>query len=291
MVTTPLETSQTNTQVLASPEEAWELAISDLRREISKVHFDTWVSSLRPLGYQNHIFTVAANNPYAREWVEKRIKSTLAHKLEGLYAETVQLEIVVSNGFYRSEEGEERSFVQQEPVIVAEPPPPPEEPVAKPAKKSSTRKAMLQRAYGNERARVVQPERSLFITRYFFSNWLPLLGHSAAMVIVAARSLCYWNPEEEELRNEIDTDMSDLARRAAVSVRTVKDVLANEMVQRYFLRYRVRRVMTSNGIRTAGISLLVRMDEPLTPQDQEAHNLIEEQHWYPLDYEDEEEEV
>jgi len=59
-----------------------------------------------------------------------------------------------------------------------------------------------------------------------------------------------------ELRNVVETEMGDLAERAAVSVRTVKDVLNTELVQRYFLRYRVRRVMTANGVRTVKTGLM-----------------------------------
>jgi hypothetical protein len=84
----------------------------------------------------------------------------------------------------------------------------------------------------------------VFLTLYFFNNWVPLIGHSAAMTILAARSLCYWNPMTGELRNTIETEMAELAARASVSVRTLKDVLAGELVQRYFLRYRVRRTNT-----------------------------------------------
>jgi hypothetical protein len=75
-------------------------------------------------------------------------------------------------------------------------------------------------------------------------------------------------------------------------VRTVKDVLNNELVKRYFLRYKVRRMMTPNGVRTAGILLQVRMDDPLTPDDQREHNLPEDLRWYSSDFElfDEEDE-
>ena len=93
-----------------------------------------------------------------------------------------------------------------------------------------------------------------------------------------------------ELRNTVETEMGELAQRAAVSVRTVKDVLANDLVQRYFLRYSVRRIMTTNGVRTAGIMLQVRMDDPLTPEDQAAHNLPEEERWYAAEFEMEGEE-
>ena len=144
---------------------------------------------------------------------------------------------------------------------------------------------MLQRAYGSKRAAVIQPERAIFMTFYFFQNWTPLIGHSAAAVINAARTLCYWNPKTGELRNVIETEMGELAQRASVSLRTVKDVLKNELVQRYFLRYRVRRVMTSNGVRTAGIVLQVRMDDPLTPEDQAAHCLPEEERWFSAEFE------
>jgi hypothetical protein len=138
---------------------------------------------------------------------------------------------------------------------------------------------MLQRAYGSERAGIIQPERGMFVTMYFFNNWLPLLGHSAFTIILAARSMCYWNPLTGDLRNVIETEMAELAARASVSVRTVKDVLNHELVQKYFIRYKVRRVMTPNGVRTAGISLQVRMDDPLIPEDQSLKG-VDETDWY-----------
>jgi hypothetical protein len=153
----------------------------------------------------------------------------------------------------------------------------------------NNRKMMLQRAYGSRRAKLIEPERGMFVTLYSFYSWLPLLGHSAFATILAARSLCYWNPMTGELRNVIETDMSELARRAAVSVRTVKDVLSQELVRQYFLRYKVRRIITPNGVRTAGISLQVRMDDPLTPQDQELSGMTEDEPWCSPDFESEEE--
>ena len=155
--------------------------------------------------------------------------------------------------------------------------------------KSSPRKLMLRRAYGSERARVIQPERGLFMTLYFFQQWLPLIGHSAFTVILAARSMCYWNPKTGELRNSIETEMGELAQRASVSVRTVKDVLNNDLVRRHFLRYTVRRIMTINGVRTAGILLQVRMDDPLTPEDQAATGHDEQGVWYSAEFDDESE--
>jgi hypothetical protein len=234
--------------------------------------------------------TVGAANPYGRDWVESRLKSSLTHLFEGVYGVPLAVQIVVNNGFMPGNE-----IIDSPPLKPAEPvalpetadPTPPPEPTRR---ENSNRKVMLQRAYGNRRAAVVQPERGMFLTLYFFNKWLPLLGHSAMTVILAARSMCYWNPLTGELRNSIDTEMSELARRAAVSVRTVKDILANDLVQRYFLRYIVRRIMTPNGVRTAGITLLVRMDDPITPEDQAEFNLPEEERWYSSEFEQEDQE-
>ncbi len=259
-------------------QEAWEMVLHQLRMEMSKAQFETWVQPLRPLGYQDHVFTLSAFNPYSRDWVEGRLNSRIAHLLEGLFNENVSLQVVVPEEI-QGEAGQNESEAA--------------EPTAAAARQSSAnpnRKIMLQRAYGSERARIIQPERGMFLTTYFFNQWLPELGHSAATTVLAARSLCYWNPMTGELRNTIETDMSELAHRAAVSVRTVKDVLNNELVKRYFLRYKVRRIMTPNGVRTAGIILQVRMDDPLTPEDQDSYNLPEDERWYTGEFEDEGEE-
>jgi hypothetical protein len=274
-----VQTQTTNIRV-STFQEAWEMVLNQLRMEMSKAQFETWVQPLRPLGYVDHVFTLSAFNPYSRDWVEGRLNSRIAHLLEGLFNETVSIQVVIPEELQGQADQNEGAA---------------DEPVPSTARPNSAaagpnRKIMLQRAYGSERARVIQPERGMFLTSYFFNQWLPELGHSGAVTVLAARSLCYWNPMTGELRNTIETDMSELAKRAAVSVRTVKDVLNNELVKRYFLRYKVRRIMTPNGIRTAGIILQVRMDDPLTEKDQASYNLPEDERWYGADFEDETEE-
>lgn len=275
------------------------MVLGSLRAEMSRALFETWVQPLRPISYQNHVFTVGAYNTYGKAWVEERLGSRIARILEGLYNEPVTFKVAVSNSFYKNAPGNPPPVPasSRAEAIVAEIPaavkvksvPLDAEVEADLAGEPRNRKMMLQRAYGSERARLIQPERGMFITGYLFSNWLPLIGHSAFAVILAARSLCYWNPMTGELRNVVETEMGELAERAAVSVRTVKDVLNTDLVQRYFLRYRVRRVMTSNGVRTAGISLQVRMDDPLTPQDQVKSGILEEEEWYLAEFSGEKE--
>lgn len=292
------------TRTTPALQEAWEMVSSQLRMEMTRGVYESWVQPLKPLGFKEGVFRLGAANSYAVEWVESRLRTRITRLLESVYHRPVTLHFSVvmpgKNGAAVVETETDPEAVEEEEQGSAETG---EQRPAKPRAGQKTRaqsgetemdggsprKIQLQRAYGTQRARVIQPERGMFLTMYFFNHWLPLLGHSAATTVLAARSLCYWNPLTGELRNLVETDMSEIARRAAVSVRTVKDVLNNDLVKRYFLRYKVRRMMTPNGVRTAGILLQVRMDDPLTPEDQVLHQLQEDEHWYAVDFDDPEE--
>jgi hypothetical protein len=297
---TPVSTLQ-----VSGFQQAWQMVLSELRLEMDRAFYETWVQPLHPQGYKDGVFTITAYNPYERDWVESCLQSRITRLLEGLYHVPVKLRVEVNNQFYRAKA--EKTSVQETREEDAQKPvsdsqtetedldTPEMTPAADatPTGKNrppSARKVMLARAYGSQRAAVIQPERGLFVTLYFLHNWTPIIGHSAVAVILAARSMCYWNPMTGELRNEVETEIGELAKRAAASVRTVKTVLNDPLVKGYFLRYRVRRLMTPNGVRTAGILLQVRMDDPLTPDDQQEQDLVEEEHWYSPMFEGEEEE-
>lgn len=247
--------------------QAWKQVLGQLQGEVNRADFRTWLEPLRPLQYHNRVFRVLAANSFTQEWVEQRLAKKIGTLLKAIYQDDLlQFKIVTPTaGMESVGEGDSQKRVAVEETVE------PSEPMP--------RKLFLQRAYGSERAKIIQPERGSFVTHYLFSNWLPLIGHSAFTVILAARSMCYWNPKTNELRNTVDTEMGELAVRAAVSVRTVKQVLSNDLVKKCFLRYTVRRMMTVNGVRTAGITLTVRMDDPLTPEDAEASQLSESMDW------------
>lgn len=80
-------------------QQAWEMAVSQLRIEMTKALFDTWIQPLRPLGYENGLFRIGVLNPYAREWVESRLKTRLVNLLEGILGEslTVQIDVVTDD--------------------------------------------------------------------------------------------------------------------------------------------------------------------------------------------------
>lgn len=287
---------------IPSHEEAWEMVLGQLRAEMSRADFDAWVRPLKPLGFQNEdeqIFRLAAVNDYARKWVQSRLDARISKMLSGLYQRDILLSVEVSNGFYSDQTVQMlRSESSTPPKKISKSANPPRQSVndeeadqelEKTFRKKGTRKAMLQKAYGDQRSLIIQPERGMFQTNYMWNQWVPLIGLSAYAAIKAARMMCYWNPETGETRNIVETEMKDLADRAHVSVRTLKTILKNDLIKRYFIRYTVRRVMTPNGVRTAGIRLQVRMDDPLTPQDQEMSGEYDNGTWFSPEFEDEHE--
>jgi hypothetical protein len=288
--------SRPSTLNASSIDDAWEMVLGQLQSEMDKTSFETWVRPLKPVSFRDGVFTVGARNTYGRDWVDARLRSRLTNMLEGMLTAPIKLKLTVVNEFFHDDienpptrkKFSPPSFSDTEQLEAGEEEGEPQKDHSR--SESTPRKILLARAYGSERARVIQPERGLFLTLYFFEHWLPLVGHSAMAVILATRSMCFWNPKTGELRNRVETDMAEIAAKANVSVRTVKDVLGGELVRKYFLRYTVRRMMTPNGIRTAGITLLVRMDDPLTPEDQDVLNLPEAERWYPAEFEDETEE-
>lgn len=285
--------------------QAWQMILGQLRAEMSRADFETWVRSLTPLGFENkssNVFRLAAYNEYTRDWVTSRLKSIISRMLTGLYQKEIQVEVVVANDFRFGEDSNFSADKDEKPLKAQEykqsktqrkTPSTPANTDSGEDDAGSTprsrRKMILQRAYGTQRANVIHPERGMIVTHYYLDNWVKLIGHSGSAVVLAARRLCYWNPESGEKRNVLDIDMSVLADKADLSLRTIKNVLKHPLIKKYFLRYKVRRVMTPNGVRTAGIALLVRMDDPLTPADQVAIGYENEDIWYSAEFDDESE--
>ncbi|OJX38918.1 MAG: hypothetical protein BGO78_11925 [Chloroflexi bacterium 44-23] len=283
--------------------QAWQVILGQLRADMSRADFETWVRPLVPLGFgqdSDSTFRLAAYNEYTRDWVTSRLQSTISRKLQGLYHHDVKVEVIVTNDFSLQEDPSQNG---NSPKVVTIQQEKPQSRASISGGNNSTksirkqgsdptpshRKMVLQRAYGTERANVIHPERGMFVTHYYLDNWVKLIGHSGSAVVLAARRLCFWNPESGEKRNTLDIEMSLLADKADLSLRTIKNVLKHPLIKKYFLRYKVRRVMTPNGVRTAGIALQVRMDDPLTPEDQIRIGYENEDIWYSSEFDDESE--
>jgi hypothetical protein len=66
--------------------------------------------------------------------------------------------------------------------------------------------------------RLLAPSDFILIRWYFLQNWLPLLGHHAAMFLILLRNMCYFNDETGEIREDvwIDGGYSTIAARLGI---------------------------------------------------------------------------
>jgi AraC-like DNA-binding protein len=128
----------------------------------------------------------------------------------------------------------------------------------------------LQEAYANVYNEIVKPDRVFVATQYFRKKWVPLLGASLAWVIISLRQHCYWNKETGEKRDWCLISQEELASETGISVATLKRLFKHEYADKFILkvthRYRYDRKMRKQ-VRKKSM-YRIRMDDPLTPEDE-----------------------
>ena len=141
--------------------------------------------------------------------------------------------------------------------------------------------------------RLLAPGDFILLSWYFVQNWLPLLGHDAAMLIALLRNQCFFNDETGEIRDTvwIHGGLSTLAARlgienprqvalwfpAALERGSHKDTItqatAQENARRQRLQERIAAFVQRSDYRSNGGTYdwcfqVQRMD-PLTPEDEQ----------------------
>ena len=66
-------------------QEAWQMVASQLRMEMKRTDYETWVQALKPLGFKEGVFRLGAANSYARDWVESRLRMRISRLLESIF--------------------------------------------------------------------------------------------------------------------------------------------------------------------------------------------------------------
>jgi hypothetical protein len=129
----------------------------------------------------------------------------------------------------------------------------------------------LQEAYANVYNEIVKPDRVFVATQYFRQKWVPLLGHSLAWVIIALRQHCYWSKETKEKRDWCVIGQEELAAETGTSVATLKRLLQHEHASKFITDISHRyRYDTQLGKKVRRKSMYrIRMDDPLTPDDED----------------------
>jgi hypothetical protein len=79
-----------------SAEQAWQTVQDQLRMEMPRSSFETWVRDTQAIHYENSILMIAAANAYARDWLESRLTSTIERLLIGILNSKVAVSFVIA---------------------------------------------------------------------------------------------------------------------------------------------------------------------------------------------------
>ncbi len=106
-------TNTATTTLSTNPHQAWEIVLEQLRAEMPRASFDTWVQGTKPVSYEDGRLVVGAHNAYARDWLDSRLKSTVSRLLIGIMNCNVDVDFVVSeHDVFDEEDAEEKGEEQ-----------------------------------------------------------------------------------------------------------------------------------------------------------------------------------
>ena len=123
--------------------------------------------------------------------------------------------------------------------------------------------------------RIIQPNKVYVGWQYFRMEWVRLLGHTLAWLVIYLRRHCFWDEKSGELRDTHVTYKKDLARAIGQTTRNLANLMDNPHAALFFSVGQTPEASdTPDGrpktTRNQPTLYRVRMiDEPLTPDDQQ----------------------
>jgi chromosomal replication initiator protein len=76
--------------------ELWNAALAALERKYSKPIFEMWLKPIRPIAMSDAEIVLSVQSPFARDWVENRLKAAISEVLTELLGATIDLRFVVT---------------------------------------------------------------------------------------------------------------------------------------------------------------------------------------------------
>jgi hypothetical protein len=80
-----------------TPDEAWAEVLRQLKGEMPRSSFQTWVADARVLSLAGDVMTLGTRNTYARDWLESRLTKTIEGMLTGIWNRAVAVRFVVDD--------------------------------------------------------------------------------------------------------------------------------------------------------------------------------------------------
>ncbi len=132
----------------------------------------------------------------------------------------------------------------------------------------------LEGFYHHERNEIVQPERYVTSTKYFWEKWVPDIGTNLTVMIMQLRRRAYYNKKTGEKRDCSTLSLETLSKDTGLSKATIKREFNKKISEIFIRRLKNYKYNENLGkkIRTVN-TYQVALDDPIHPSDLEQLNL------------------
>lgn len=182
------------------PERAWQMALDQLRLDMPKASFDTWVRDTSFVSFEDGVFTIGTPNAYGREWLASRLTSTVARLMSGILNQQMVVEFIVTEEIL---ENEEDGFVEEE--------------IPVPDKHPTV--LSVQAEYQSIYDEIVQPDHVIVVPGYFM-RYIPFLGLELAWLYIGFRQSAYEAGAARQPGKKFGAPSKKVAHFSGMSTRT-----------------------------------------------------------------------
>jgi hypothetical protein len=182
------------------PERAWQMALDQLRLDMPKASFDTWVRDTSFVSFEDGVFTIGTPNAYGREWLVSRLTSTVTRLMTGILNQQLVVEFIVTEEIL---ENEEDGFLEEE--------------IPVPDKHPTV--LSIQAEYQSIYDEIVQPDQVIVLPGYFM-RYIPLLGLELAWLYIGFRQAAYEAGAARQPGKKFGAPSKKVAYFSGMSIRT-----------------------------------------------------------------------
>ncbi len=84
--------------MMMSPEIAWKATLGELELQMTGATFNTWLKDTRLVSAEEDTYVIGVRNPYARDWLENRLKRTIVRTMANIIGRKPTVSFVVTVG-------------------------------------------------------------------------------------------------------------------------------------------------------------------------------------------------
>jgi hypothetical protein len=153
------------------PKFAWEAVLDQLRLDMAKATYDTWVKDTHVVAFEVGTFIIGVDTAYARDWLESRLASTVTGLLAGILDQSVEVQFVVQETPSENHDDLDDDDDQGEDRLEIDP-----------DMKVSIERSLLEI--------FTKPDSALYFPGYWL-RWVPYIGPKPFATILAFRQALY----------------------------------------------------------------------------------------------------